>query len=204
MDDDDRSYRSYIIHGFRTDTLSIAYHPFHGNDEFIELTDEEYSEAFDRGKMIRCSSVERHFKDNRDFVRDGVDGLRVHQLGEVCARAIAKALNLPWVNSLDTFKGPDLPHNIEARLIGVERYGLRVYDTDDDSKRVVGCVIERGRERLPYRLPGWINAKYGKKSEWWMDPLDRKRPAFFVPQYHLWSLNILRRLINGVEPSYKA
>lgn len=175
--------------------MKIIYHACHIHDEWCELSDEEYAECFERGAEIYYSSQERNLKDNRNFTRNGVTGLRAQQLGEVSARAIAKALGLPWTNSMDTFKGADLPCKIECRLIGRDRYGLRVYETDKDWKRVVGCIIEPGREREPYRLPGWINAKHGKKTEWLDDPLNRGRPAFFVPQDKLHGLDVLRALI---------
>jgi hypothetical protein len=72
---------------------------------------------------------------------------------------------------------------------------LRVYDRDDDSRRVVGIVIEKGQERKPYRIAGWINAKYAKKDIYKIDPLNRGRPVFAVPQEKLFHMNELKGLI---------
>jgi len=175
--------------------VSIIYLPSHQHDDFVELTDEEYAEAVKRGKAIYRRSQRKRLRDHRAFLRNGVDGERVQMLGEVAARAIAKALDLEWTDSTDSFKNADLPHNIEARLIGRDWYGLRVYERDHGSRRVVGCVIEKGQERGEYRIPGWINAIHGKRSEWLQDFLSRGRPVYVVPQSELYDLDVLRALI---------
>jgi hypothetical protein len=164
---------------------------------YVTLTDAEYLEAFQRGEAIYESSQRRNLRDHRAFVRKGIDGRRVQAIGEVAVRAVAKLLGLEWLDSMDTFKGADLHHNIEVRLIGREWYGLRVYDRDDNSRCVVGCVIEQGKEREAYRVPGWIKAKEGKKREWLADPLERHHPVYLVPQDYLLSLDELGLPIVG-------
>jgi hypothetical protein len=173
----------------------MNYQACHNNDEFVELTDDEYDEAWAKGIEIYQISQARKLQDNRDFVRNGVDGSRVQCLGEVASRAVAKACRLPWISSLNTFQGPDLNYHIEVRLIGQENYGLRVYEHDYDAKRVVGIVIPPGKEREPYRIPGWINACYGKRPEWLKDWLGRGRPVFCVPQERLFPLAVLLDLM---------
>ncbi len=173
----------------------MNYAACHRHDEYVSLNDQEYALAFSRGRQIYSSSQARKLKDYRPQVRDGVDGARVQALGEVATCAVAKLLCLPYRDTLDSFHGADLEFNIEVRLIGRDWFGLRVYEKDHDSKRVVGVVIERGRERLPYRCPGWINAQYGKRPEYYMDPLGLKHPVYAVPQNKLFSLWMLRLLI---------
>jgi hypothetical protein len=171
----------------------MIYQAFYDNDVMVNLTDEEYEEAYERG--ISIHQVSDGWCEEQHTSRDGVTGDRIHGLGEVAGRAIAKALGIPWTNSLNTFKKADLAYDIEARLIGKDHYGLRVYDDDYSAKRVVGCVIPRGCERKPYRIPGWINAKYGKREEWKRDWLNRHRPVYCVPQERLEPLTALMDLI---------
>lgn len=176
----------------------MNYEPCHRNDEFVTLTSNEIAAATEAGKWVYRRSQERGLRDYRAFVRHGVNGERVQVVGAIAELATCKLLDLRWTKgAYDTFKRPDLPHNIEVRLIGVNHYGLRVYEGDDDSRRVVGVVIERGREHLPCRFPGWINAVYGKREEYLIDPLSRGRPVFAVPQWRLIHLDKLRELIEG-------
>ena len=179
-----------------------SYCACHKNDVFVTLSGIEIDEAMEVGRKIYQSSQERGLRDYRKFKGNGwvdPDGERLQALGSVAERAAAKALGLEWTAWYDTFKRPDLHHNIEVRMMGVNRYGLRVYDRDHDSKRVVGIVIERGREAGPYRIPGWINAVHGKRPEYLMDPLGRGQPVFAVPQYRLHHLSVLMDLIEAEQ-----
>lgn len=178
---------------------SWMYQPCYVHDEHQDLEHTEYWHAFNRGVAISRYSKRHNMHDKRasDQYVNGVyvDGDRVHGLGEVSACAIAKHFSLEFINSLNSFKNADLPHNIEARLIGNNRYGLRVKIDDVDSRRVVGCVIPPGKERQTYRLPGWIIAKDGKQARWLRDPKDQKKPIFLVPQCKLRPLSELWEII---------
>lgn len=167
----------------------------HRHDVFVSLTDAEYAEAVTHGRQIYALSQGRGWTDHHNFTRNGVDGERIQILGSIAERAVSKACGIEWTRWVNTFKAPDLHFNIEVRLIGRENYGLRVYPRDDDSRRVVGVVIERGMERKPYRIPGWINALHGKRPEWLIDPLNQGHPVYAVPQSRLHSLDVLMQLI---------
>jgi hypothetical protein len=96
----------------------------------------------------------------------------------------------------ENYKKADLPHNIEVRLIGEDRYGLRVYKKDDASRRVVGVVIPPGKERGPYRIAGWIIAADAIQDCWEMAPYGG-RPMYPVPQEHLRPMSELKSLTRG-------
>jgi len=165
--------------------------------EYVSLTDEEYRTAISRGEDTYRHSQSRGMKDYRSFVRDGVDGCRVQCLGSIAEFAAAKLLGVRLSGWMNTFKGSDLSGNIEVRLIGAEHYGLRVYDRDRDSRRVIGVVIPKGREREPYRIPGWIPAGIAKIEEYRMDPLNRGHPFFCVPQSRLIPVSTLAGLLKS-------
>lgn len=160
------------------------------HSEYIGLSDEEYAEAYHRGEEIWESSQHRRLKEKAV----SEDGCYIQAIGEVATRACAKLLGLPWKNTFDTFKQADLGNNIEVRSMGREWYGLRIRSDDEDSRRVIGVVIERGKERQQYRVVGWINAKHAKKKEWKIDPRSLGRPMFAVPQDKLRGLDELRQL----------
>ena len=185
--------------------MPISYTAHHGNDVFVQLSPQELQTAWNAGSYLRNVSVAEGRKDAADL--PGPPS-RTQSLGTLAEMAVAKALGIPWKlqvgNTLEGgHKEPDLPFNVEARLIGVERYGLRVYEYDPPGLRVVGVVIPKGGEKGPYRIPGWINATYAqKRSEWRMDPLDRDSPFYGVPQQSLFHLSELQKLIH--EETIKA
>jgi hypothetical protein len=160
----------------------------------VSLEDIEYHGALKAGEWIWKKSQERGLKDHAGNKPDGASGMWLQQLGAVAERSVAKALDLYWSSPIDTFKRPDLSHEIEVRLIGVDHYGLRIRDSDRDTRRVVGIVIPAGRERDVYRIPGWIEAGSGKRPEWKMNPFNG-RPMFCVPQRFLRPLSELKEII---------
>lgn len=172
----------------------IEYKAHHANDVFVALEDIEYHIALKVGEWIWKKSQQAQLTDYWGNKPSGAKGIWLQQLGALAERSAAKALDLYWPGLINTFKKPDLSHNIEVRLIGVDHYGLRVRDSDDDSRRIVGVIIPKGKEREPYRIPGWIPAKDAKRSEWKMNPYDG-RPMYCVPQEYLRHLNELRTIV---------
>jgi len=98
-----------------------------------------------------------------------------------CAEmAAAKALNLYWSGSVNTFKLPDVGEGVE---------GLQVRHTDRDG----GCLIvrpeDKGHERFLlvtgqaplFVLRGWLRGDDARQDAFWRDP-NGHRPAWFVPQ----------------------
>lgn len=167
------------------------------HSEYISLTDFEYRIANGIGKLIYKLSQDAGYKDYHGNKPNGVDGERLQCLGAIAECAIAKWLNKYWLGGYMGFKNPDI-ENLEIRLIGVEHYGLRVRDSDDDARMVVGVVIPKGKEREPYRIAGWINAKDAKKLEWKMNPYNG-RPMYCVPQSELKDASDLRKMIGSVK-----
>lgn len=168
-------------------------------DVSVSLTPEEIFEATEHGKALYAHSqmqaLHGKMRDKRSFTTDDVDGERAQIIGAIAEMAGAKAAGVAWPKHIDNFKGADLPHNIEVRLIGRQDFGLRVYKSDIDSRRVLGIIMPRGEEHLPCRVPGWINAVYGKRPEWLADPGGRQQPVYLVPQERLRPISLLLNLI---------
>lgn len=172
------------------------YKAYYGNDFIISLDELEIKRAAYIGKQIWLWSQQQGLIDYVGNKPNGVSGARIQQLGCIAQSAIAKAANIYDPSTFCTYQNSDLAHNIEVRLIGVDHYGLKVRPTDDDSKRVVGIVIEKGKEEEPYRIPGWILAKDGKQPQWLINPYDG-RPFYAVPQDKLRSFDELISIINN-------
>jgi hypothetical protein len=175
----------------------IPYTACHAHDEFHGLTDPEFEEAWNFGEYLWT-----HSQGNLKDKHPGEGSLRIQQLGSVSERIGFKCFGFPWLPGVDTFKGPDLPGNIEVRLIGVDYYGLRVYGPqagtkeDHDSRRVMGVIMPKGQERKPARLPGWILARDAKAlNPLWIQNPNNKIPFYGVHQAFLRPLSELREIL---------
>ena len=160
-----------------------AYTACHAQDVWVQLTTDEIRYAVQVGRQMRQTSVTNGHAE-KITVGEGM-GERIQLLGAVAELAVAKALNIPWRDQDGRYKQADLLDDIEVKLIGVNHYGLRVYDTIPDHYRVVGVVIPRGKERDPYRIPGWIQAGDAKRDRWLMRPFGIGLSFYAVPQSQL-------------------
>ena len=163
------------------------YTPCYTRSMWVCLTGEEIRYAIDTARRMRELSKREGHLDHRAGGSKPFNekiAFRIQALGQCAELAARKVLGYPMKFVTENFRDADLPDNIEVRLIGRDHYGLRVYPRTDDSRRVVGVVIPPGREREPYRIPGWIKAVDAKRPQWEMAPCGRP-PMYAVPQEHL-------------------
>jgi hypothetical protein len=168
----------------------------HQASEWVTLSEYEVDFAIQVGVRIWRDSQADGRSDRDGWVGfQGDGGKRRQALGSLCENIASACLGIHWPMSVNQFGEPDLPHNVEVRLIGLPHYGLRVYPRNDNSRRVVGVVVPPGEERAgTYRVAGWYLAGDGKRAEWQMSPHDRP-PMFAVPQSVLRHPSELRMLI---------
>lgn len=171
----------------------ILYTACHDHDEWVELRRDEFEYAWRHGAKLRAQSVAARDRDRPSLdVASDEQKLRIQQLGAVAELVVRKALGRPMRLPEKTYQAADIPPQTEVRLIGDERFGLRVYGKDLDSRFVVGVVIPRGQEKGPYRIPGWCSASRAKANPGWkMDPNNKGWPFWAVPQDELESLSTL-------------
>ena len=175
----------------------IEYRACHKEDLWVQLTPAELNYSMSRGATMHRVSVAANRKNKYDEKLGHVTSTRIHEVGEIASKAIAKAVGLPYQCVINSFKRPDLKHLIECRLIGVDYYGLRVKEDDPENHRVVGAVCEKGHELDPIRIPGWIYARDAQQhKEWKKDPGHRDQWAYFVPQEHLRPISELLTIIH--------
>lgn len=173
------------------------YRPCHDSSEWVTLTDEEIDYAQRVGLEMRKLSLRHNHRDYRaemDKEFSEKQAQKNQALGEVADLACRKYFEFSMTLVTENYQKADLPHNIEVRLIGNDSYGLRVYNKDHESRRVVGVVIPRGRERGPYRVAGWIVAADARQDHWEIAPWGG-RPMFAVPQEHLLPMSSLLELV---------
>lgn len=167
--------------------------------EYVLLTPEEIGYAIEqaRRKYRRNSQRDRHDWAGWNRDNNGTrQGWRNQCLGAVAEQAIGKLLDVYVPHGVDEFAGKsDLPFALEVKLIGRAHYGLRVTPGIPEHFRVVGVVIEEGKERETYRVPGWYYAWQAREvPEWQMAPHGRP-PMWCVPQGALNPIGLLRAMI---------
>lgn len=169
------------------------YKPCRRHDLLVEMTDKEIDDAIKHGAKMRRTSIAHGHKNKHGYEPSDNMALRVQCLGSLAEAVVRKALDIDAPLTSETFNVPDFPNNIQVRLIGRDRYGLRIYPRDADGWKTIGVVIPKGYEREPpYRIPGWILAGDAKRQEWLMDPHNRGYPMWAVPQKHLRDIRELK------------
>lgn len=97
--------------------------------------------------------------------------------------AVAKVLDRYWVPGINTFKGPDVSHNIQVRYTRTNSLIVRPADKDHEFFYLV-------TGRMPeYVVWGYMLGYDAKQEEYKSAPGGRP-PAFFVPKSHLELLDV--------------
>jgi hypothetical protein len=143
----------------------------------IELTKEEFAYAAQIGRLRQEEALRKNLPDKYGF--DGVGGLAVHVEGAAGELAVAKALNITWDATVNTFKSlADLVSNIEVRTRSKDYYDLLVRSDDKDESLFV--LVTRKSPRT-FDVVGWIKAKDAKQEQW-VKTHGNRPPAYFVPK----------------------
>jgi len=103
------------------------------------------------------------------------DGWGVHIEGALGEIAAAKALNVYWDGSVNTFKADDLT-GIQVRTRSKPDYELIIRPEDSEESVWVLVTGKYGT----YTVRGWIRGKDAKRQEWLANHGNRP-PAYFVP-----------------------
>jgi hypothetical protein len=121
--------------------------------------------------------------------RFGDKALQVHLLGAAGEMAVASYLGLKHelYKETEAKRGSDDLPGIDVKTRSKKHYDLIVQKNESPSKKFVLVTIEN-QETL---LHGWCYGEEAMMDEYWADPA-RGRPAYFVPQKALRSMESLR------------
>lgn len=156
----------------------------------IELTNEEFAYAAQIGRTRQEEALRKNLPDKYGF--DGVSGLAVHVEGSAGELAVAKALNIKWDATVNTFKSiADLVSNIEVRTRSKDYYDLLVRADDKDDSIFVLVIRQNPRK---FDVVGWIKAKTAKQEQW-IKTYGNRPPAYFVPKTSLSDIESLKTCI---------
>lgn len=111
--------------------------------------------------------------------------------------AVAKYLNLFWSGTVGDFGAPDVGGVVEVRTVQDPARRLILHPDDRDDAPFVSVVADAPH----FLLRGWIMGKAGKRMEWWSDPTNNGRAAFFVPTAALHPMPNLQLLVPQLRAS---
>lgn len=150
----------------------------------VSLSWHEAAMASEIGRLRQLAAVKNSLPDRHGY--DG-DGWSEHIEGALGELAVAKALNIYWDGSINTFGAHDLP-GVQVRTRSKHDYDLIVRDGDDPDAY---WVLVTGK--CPsYCVRGWILGRDAKKPQW-RQAHGGRPAAYFVPQSHLQPITTLPR-----------
>lgn len=130
------------------------------------------------GMTRQIEALRRGLKDRRKDIARTWD---IHICGALGEMAAAKALNVHWSGSVNTFKGADIGQRIQVRTRPLDtertRYDLIVRDADKDSDIF---VLVQGEADVFY-VHGYIVGADAKRDEWRQN-YGGHQESWFVPR----------------------
>jgi len=150
----------------------------------VSLTNVETMLAGQIGVMRHTEALSRRSPNAFGLASDK-DGWGLHVEGAAGEMAVAKALNVYWTATVNTYKeGGDIGRRIQVRTRSKHDYELivRPSDRDDDV-----FVLVTGKSPT-FHVHGWIYGHEAKKEAYLKDYGNRD-PAYFVPHCALKALN---------------
>ena len=157
--------------------------------EFI-FTDEERRLAMEEGHRRQAVNEARGLRGRNRGPWQGDKALQAHLLGAAGEMAVASYLGLKHglFQEKEAKRGSaDLPGNIDVKTRSKHLYDLIVQRSESQEKRFVLVTIENQKTLLH----GWCYGEEAMQDRFWADPA-RGRPAFFMPQSELRSMESLK------------
>jgi hypothetical protein len=142
----------------------------------VDVTLEQFEWAMAVGVGIRRQMASISRPDNHGFHGDGWG---VHIEGACGEMAVAKAVNVYWDGSVNSFRRPDLP-GIQVKTRSEDFYDLIVRPCDDDD---AAFVLVSGKSPS-FTIHGWIRGAEAKQ-EAFLQTHGGRPPAYFVPKDRL-------------------
>ena len=157
--------------------------------EFV-FSDEERRQAMEEGMRRQATNEAKGLRGRNNGPRFGDKALQVHLLGAAGEMAVASYLGLKehlYAEREARRGSDDLPGGIDVKTRSRSSYDLIVQRQSDPNKKFVLVTIENQKTLLH----GWCYGEEAMQDRFWADPA-RGRPAFFVPQSELRSMESLK------------
>ena len=157
----------------------------------IEFTfsPEERRQAMEEGMRRQATNEAKGLRGRNNGPRFGDKALQVHLLGAAGEVAVASYLGLKHelFKEKEARRGSDDLPGIDVKTRSKSHYDLIVQKHENLSKKFVLVTIENQNTLLH----GWCYGSEAMDERYWADPA-RGRPAYFVPQSELRSMESLK------------
>lgn len=153
----------------------------------VTLTPYEIDMAAAVGVRRMVSAVSKSLADKHGY---SGDGWGIHIEGAMGELAVAKALNLYWDGSVDTFRRADISPNIHVKTRSNPDYDLIVRMSDPNEGVF---VLVTGRCPV-YEVRGWTTGKDAKRDEF-LQTYGGREAAYFVPQARLNEMGLIWKVV---------
>ena len=161
----------------------------HAPIEFI-FTAEERRLAMEEGIRRQSVNEAKGLRGRNKGPRFGDKALEVHLLGAAGEMAVASYMGLKehLYTEKEARRGSDdLPGGIDVKTRSKHKYDLLVQRNENPSRKFVLVTIQDQKTLIH----GWAFGEDCMKEQFWADPA-RGRPAYFVPQSELRSMESLK------------
>lgn len=152
------------------------------------FTEEERQLAVQEGLRRQSVNASKGLRGRNRGPWQGDKALQVHLLGAAGEMAVASYLGMKdhLYRETEPRRGSDDLPGIDVKTRSKHSYDLIVQRQESPDKKFVLVTIEN-RETL---IHGWCYGRDAMNEAYWADPA-RGRPAYFVPQRSLRSLDTL-------------
>ena len=153
-----------------------------GKHVWVELSLAEMLHASNLGTIRHYESEKAGHQKKHKIANSNIDELCINIQGAAGEIVVAKARNLYFMPTVNTFKGADIGTNVQVRLRTKHEWQMIIRD-DDDPEHIFVHVTGTGPT---YCIRGWAYAKdvmkpeyrqnYGNRVESWFVPEEALNP----------------------------
>lgn len=149
----------------------------------VTLDELEVLNGTELGQRRHAAALAQGRTDAHDY--DGGEPEEIHIAGALGELACAKALDIPFAATINTFKAPDVgPYQVRTRSGLYDELLIRPNAVNSEV-----YIMVRGR--CPhYHIVGWILAGDAKRPDWYKNHGGRAY-AYFVPDTYLSEMALL-------------
>ena len=147
----------------------------------IKLSLTEMLNASNVGVQRQYESDKKGSKFSEGFTEDEKTALTIHiegAMGEVC---VAKALNLYFEGTVNTYGQADIGDDIGVRTVTKENYGLLIYEKDNPE---YFYYLVKGTAPN-FRVCGWLRGGDAKQDKYLAPYVSKTKNIWRVPESDL-------------------
>jgi hypothetical protein len=147
----------------------------------IKLSLGEMLNAANIGTIRQYESDKKGSKFSEGFTEDEKTALTIHIEGAMGEACVAKALNLYFEGTVNTYGQADIGDDIGVRTVTKENYGLLIYEKDNPEHFY---YLVKGTAPN-FRVCGWLRGADAKQDKYLAPYVSKARSIWRVPERDL-------------------